>query len=408
MDRECLNDFIVNTIKSVDPYKITLEKCKAVKPGKKHFLVAFGKASLGMSRAILDCFNIESGVVSTNENDLPSRGKIEYFSGGHPFPNAESVKAAKRAIEIMKSATSEDLVIFAISGGGSALFEYPKVDLEILNGITKKLMNSGADIQELNTVRKVLSYVKGGKIAGFTKARIVSFVISDVIGDDLSTIASGPTYPQSTNVEDAIAIMEKYKIKVPSFQKDDAVSRNNVEHVIVASNKDACNQARKFLKDVGYDSIYLGSAIQGEAREVAKVLGGIYTEVERGNSDFKKPIAIVSGGETIVTVKGNGKGGRNQELALAMVEIIKGKNITFASFGTDGIDGNSPADGAIVDGQTFDMVKALGIDSKDYLARNDSFTFFDKLSLALITGPTGTNVMDVQIALIPDHAFNEL
>jgi glycerate-2-kinase len=408
MDRECLNDFIVNTIKSVDPYKITLEKCKAVKPGKKHFLVAFGKASLGMSRAILDCFNIESGVVSTNENDLPSRGKIEYFRGGHPFPNAESVKAAKRAIEIMKSATSEDLVIFAISGGGSALFEYPKVDLEILNGITKKLMNSGADIQELNTVRKVLSYVKGGKIAGFTKARIVSFVISDVIGDDLSTIASGPTYPQSTNVEDAIAIMEKYKIKVPSFQKDDAVSRNNVEHVIVASNKDACNQARKFLKDVGYDSIYLGSAIQGEAREVAKVLGGIYTEVERGNSDFKKPIAIVSGGETIVTVKGNGKGGRNQELALAMVEIIKGKNITFASFGTDGIDGNSPADGAIVDGQTFDMVKALGIDSKDYLARNDSFTFFDKLSLALITGPTGTNVMDVQIALIPDHAFNEL
>ncbi len=399
MDIQILKEIVLKTIKSVDPYMITKEKC-TVRPGKKNFLVAFGKASLGMARAISEAFEINAGIVSTNEDALPDDGRIEYFRGGHPFPNAESVRAAKRAIEIIRSASEEDLVIFAISGGGSALFEYPKVDLEILNEITRQLMRSGADIYELNTVRKALSYVKGGKLTGFTKARIVSFVISDVIGDDLSTIASGPTYPQSVNVEDAIAIMEKYKIKVPSFQRDDNVPRKDVDHVIVASNKDACENARKLLKDAGYDSVYLGSAIQGEAREVARVLGGIYTEIERGNSDFKKPLAIISGGETTVKVKGNGLGGRNQEMALAMVEIIRDRRITFASFGTDGIDGNSPADGAIVDGKTFEIAKSLGLDPKEFLSRNDSFNFFDKIGLSIVTGPTGTNVMDVQIAIV--------
>ncbi|BBJ27389.1 glycerate kinase type-2 family protein [Athalassotoga saccharophila] len=394
-----MKEIVLKTIRSVDPYKITKEKC-TVRPGKKNFLVAFGKASLGMAKAISEVFEISAGVVSTNEDTLPENGKIEYFQGGHPFPNRESVKAAKRAIEIIRSATDEDLVIFAISGGGSALFEYPKVDLEILNEITKQLMRSGADIYELNTVRKALSYVKGGKMSGFTKARIVSFVISDVVGDDLSTIASGPTYPQSVNTEDAIAIMEKYKIKVPSFQKDDVVPRKDVDHVIIASNKDACENARRFLKDAGYDSFYLGSSIQGEAREVARVLGGIYTEIERGSSDLKKPVAIISGGETTVNVKGNGLGGRNQEMALAMVEITKDKKITFASFGTDGIDGNSPADGAIVDGKTFEMAKSFNLDPKEFLSRNDSFNFFDKINLSIVTGPTGTNVMDIQIAIV--------
>ncbi|MGC8545481.1 MAG: glycerate kinase type-2 family protein [Athalassotoga sp.] len=394
-----MKEIVLKTIKSVDPYKITKEKC-TVRPGKKNFLVAFGKASLGMAKAISEVFEISAGVVSTNEDALPDNGRIEYFQGGHPFPNAESVKAAKRTIEIIRSATAEDLVIFSISGGGSALFEYPKVDLEILNEITKQLMRSGADIYELNTVRKSLSYVKGGKLAGFTKARIVSFVISDVVGDDLSTIASGPTYPQSVNTEDAIAIMEKYKIKVPSFQRDDAAPRKDVDHVIVASNKDACESARRFLKDVGYDSFYLGSAIQGEAREVARVLGGIYTEIEKGSSDFKKPVAVISGGETTVNVKGNGLGGRNQEMALAMVEIVKDKKITFASFGTDGIDGNSPADGAIADGKTFEMAKSFNLDPKEFLSRNDAFDFFDKINLSIVTGPTGTNVMDIQIAIV--------
>lgn len=399
MDLNTLKKIVLETIKSVDPYKMTKEKC-TMAPGKRNFLVAFGKASLGMAKAISEVFEISAGVVSTNQNAFPDNGRIEYFQGGHPFPNAESVKAAKRAIEIIRSANEEDLVIFAISGGGSALFEYPKIDLEILNEITKQLMRSGADIYELNTVRKALSYVKGGKLAGFTKARIVSLVISDVVGDDLSTIASGPTYPQRINEEEAIAIMKKYKVKVPSFKKDDILPRQNVKHVIVASNKDACESAKKLLKDAGYDSIYLGSAIQGEAREVAKALGGIYTEIEKGNSDLKKPLAVLSGGETTVNVKGNGLGGRNQEMALAMVEIIKDKKITFASFGTDGIDGNSPADGAIVDGKTFEMTKSLGFDPKDFLSRNDAFNFFDKTGLSIITGPTGTNVMDIQIAVV--------
>ncbi len=401
MDIYTLKEIALKTIKSVDPYKMTKEKCTGLKAGRRNFLVAFGKAALGMAEAINEVFEIEAGVVSTNENNLPPNEKIEYFCASHPFPNIQSVNAAKRAIEIIKSATPQDLVIFAISGGGSALFEYPKIDLELLNEITKKLMNSGADIQELNTVRKAFSYVKGGKLAGFTKARVVSFVISDVVGDDLSTIASGPTYPQNADSDNVSDILKKYEIKIPSFQKDSITPRSDVEHVIVASNKDACKYARKFLKDAGYESIYLGSAIQGEARESAKVLGGIYTEIERGNnSDFKKPIAVISGGETTVNVKGNGIGGRNQEVALSIIDIIKGKNITFASFGTDGIDGNSPADGAIVDGQTAQKANEVGLDPKKFLARNDAFNFFDKLGLALVTGPTGTNVMDVQIAVV--------
>ncbi len=400
MNTHTLTEISLKTIKSVDPYKMTKEKCAGIKPGKKNFLVSFGKASLGMAKAISEIFEIEAGVVSTNENDLPSSEKIEYFHASHPFPDIQSVNAAMRAIEIIQSATREDLVIFAISGGGSALFEYPKVDLELLNEITKKLMSSGADIQELNTVRKALSKIKGGKLAGFTKARAVSFVISDVIGDDLSMIASGPTYHQEVNTNDAVDVLKKYGITIPKLGEcHEPVPRTDVKHVIVASNKDACMNAVKLLKDDGYESVYLGSAIQGEAREVAKVLGGIYTEIEKGNTYFK-PIAVVSGGETTVTVKGNGIGGRNQELALAMIDILRGKHITFASFGTDGIDGNSPADGAVIDGQTFDMAKSLGLDPKEYLRRNDSFTFLDKLGLSLITGPTGTNVMDVQIAVI--------
>lgn len=399
MDIQILKEISLKTIKSVDPYSMTKEKCAMIKPGKRNFLVAFGKASLGMARAISEVFEISAGVVSTNESALPFDGKIEYFQGGHPFPNDQSVNAAKRAIEIIKSATPEDLVIFAISGGGSALFEYPKIDLDLLNEITKQLMRSGADIYELNTVRKALSYVKGGKLAGFTKASAISLIISDVVGDDLSTIASGPTYPQIVHLEDAIEILKKYEIQIPEFSKDEIPLRKDVKHVIIASNKDACMNARKFLKDIGYRSIYLGSAIQGEAREVAKVLGGIYMEIENENSDFEKPIAIVSGGETTVTVRGNGIGGRNQELALAMINIIKGAHITFASFGTDGIDGNSPADGAIVDGQTFEMAKSFGLDPKDFLERNDAFDFFGKLDLALVTGSTGMNVMDIQIAV---------
>lgn len=402
MNKYFLESLVMETIKSVDPYKRTLEKCESIKPGRRNFLVAFGKASLGMSRAISEIFDIESGVVSTNEKALPSNGKIEYFLGGHPFPNEESVKAAKRALEIMKDTTPEDLVIFAISGGGSALFEYPKIDLDLLNEITKSLMNSGADITELNTVRKVLSYVKAGKLASFTKARVVSLVISDVVGDDLSVIASGPTYPQKISFKSAMKILEKYSINNPKLSEDQNDTREDVEHMIIASNKEACKCATKLLNDAGYKTFYLGSAIQGETHEVARALGGIYTETEKGNTDWAIPIAFVSGGETTVTVKGNGKGGRNQEFALSMVEMIKGKHITFASFGTDGIDGNSPADGAIVNGKTFEMSKSIDLDPKYYLERNDSFNFFDKLGLAIITGPTGTNVMDIQIAIISD------
>lgn len=406
-NRELVNNLISYVLKSIDPYDKTLEKLEKIcKPAGKVYLVAFGKSSVKMARAAIDVFEVEKGVVVTNEDVKKIKNsKIEYIKGGHPIPNKNSVKGAKRAIEILQNARDEDLILVMISGGGSALFEYPKVKLGVLENITDLLMKKGADINELNTVRKSLSFVKGGKLPFYTRATIISFVMSDVVGDDLAIIASGPTFPQSVDQKMALEILEKYEIVLPQKVKEMVLSekektQKDVEHILVASNKDACLAAKKFLKKEGLKSIYLGSAIQGEAREVAKALGGFYVETAKEHNDFTPPIAFVSGGETTVSVKGNGKGGRNQEMALAMARVVAGKDITFVSFGTDGVDGRSPAAGAIVDGTTLERAKKSKLDYRFFLDNNDSFTFFDKLSDAIVTGPTGTNVTDVQIAIV--------
>lgn len=403
-----IHKLVSHILKSIDPYEKTLEKLKSVKkPPGKIYLVAFGKSSLKMAKAVTDSFEVEKGIVATNEDvSRLNDSKIEYIQAGHPFPNEKSVEAAKHAIKILKEAGENDLVLVMISGGGSALFEYPRVSLETLQNITKSLMKSGASIGELNVVRKSLSFVKGGKLSGFTHASMISFVMSDVVGDDLGTIASGPTFYQDIRSKDTFEIFEKYGIEISQTVKDAIKSdertqkRRNVEHVIVASNRDACIAARDFMNSNGYETLYLGSAIQGESREVAKVLGGIYNEIESKHTDFAPPIAIISGGETTVTVKGSGMGGRNQEMALSIVPIIAKKEILFVSFGTDGIDGRSPAAGAIVDGTSMEIAQSVGMDYQKFLNNNDSFHFFEKLGDLIVIGPTGTNVMDINIAII--------
>ncbi len=407
-NRELVNDLVSYVLKSVDPYDKTIEELKKIDKGTgKTYLVAFGKSSVKMAKAALDVFEIEKGVVVTNEEVKESENsRIEYIKGGHPIPNKNSVKGAKCAIEILKNARDVDLILVMISGGGSALFEYPKVELDVLKGVTDSLMKKGADINELNTVRKSLSFVKGGKLPSYTRANMISFVMSDVVGDDLATIASGPTFSQRVGQKMALEILEKYGINLSKKVRDMMLNekkektRKDVKHVLVANNRDACLAAKKFLEVKGLKGVYLGSAIQGEAREVAKALGGIYVETVKRHNDFTPPIAFVSGGETTVSVKRNGKGGRNQEMSLAMTPIIAGEDITFVSFGTDGVDGHSPAAGAIVDGTTLERARKSGLDYRVFLDNNDSFSFFDKLSDAIVTGPTGTNVTDVQIAIV--------
>ncbi len=407
VNHDLVNGLISYVLKSVDPYERTLEHLKEIRrPNGKIFLVAFGKSSVKMAKAALDVFEIEKGVVVTNEEVKKSENPdVEYIKGGHPIPNESSVIGAKDAIEILQCAHDEDLILVMISGGGSALFEYPKVDLDILKNVTDSLMKKGANINELNAVRKSLSFMKGGKLPSYTRAKMISFVMSDVVGDDLAIIASGPTFSQHVDLKMSLEILEKYKVALPKMAEDTTLNeeereQKDVEHVLIATNKDACLAAKEFLEKKGLKSVYLGSAIQGEAREVAKTLGGIYVESLRNRSDFLPPIAFVSGGETTVSVKGNGKGGRNQEMALAMAPIVAGKDITFLSFGTDGIDGHSSAAGAVVDGTTLERARRSRLDYRVFLDGNDSFNFFDKLSDTIVTGPTGTNVTDIQIAIV--------
>ncbi len=403
MKESLINAMIVSILKAIDPYQKTKEAVKFVgKPRSRLFLIAFGKSSVKMAKAVMDTFDVEAGVVSSYEDaDVKRKGNVEFIRAGHPLPNEKSVEAAEKAIELLRRTKESDTVFVMISGGGSALFESPTIPLSNLRNLTDTLMKKGADIKELNTVRKAFSKVKGGKLLAYTPACVYSFIMSDVVGDDFGAIASGPTYFQNTRVQKAESILKKYGIDLEIPASNDLLLKfPKVDHILIASNRDACLAVAKVARENGYNAYYLGSSIQGEARESAKVLAGIYSDTYEGKNDFETPAVVISGGETTVTVRGRGRGGRNQELCLAMVPYIASKNMTFFSFATDGVDGHSSAAGAVVDGTTLERAEKMGMNYRDFLEENDSYSFFDALSNTIMTGPTGTNVMDVHVAII--------
>jgi len=421
--RKDILDILESAISSVNPYnsvkskiygnKIIFDK-KNIDISKYNnvYLVAFGKASVGMAQAVCDSVRIKEGIVLTNESER----KVEYenvytFVGGHPIPNQNSVIGAEKIIEMVEKCGEHDLLIVLISGGGSALFAKPRVSLEALQKTTDLLLKSGANINEINTIRKHLSYVKGGQLVKYAKCKVVSLIISDIIGDPLEFIASGPTYPDSTIFNDAKKIFKKFDIweKIPisvkeiitkginheineTLKKDNPLFEN-VENYIVANNKMACSSAGKKAESLGYKVILLTTQLDGEAKEIGKYLAD---KTSNYSTDFEK-ILFLSGGETTVTVHGSGEGGRNQELVLSCIEKIKDKKIVCTSFATDGIDGNSNAAGAIADGFSFKRSSEKGVKPIKYINENDSYNFFKKLNDLLITGSTGTNVMDIQI-----------
>lgn len=386
-------------------------------PTGRTVVVGAGKAAAAMVKAVEDHWPgpLSGLVVTRYGHDLPT-SRIEVVQASHPVPDAAGQDAAGRILAMVQGLTADDLVLCLISGGGSALLALPApgVSLEDKRAVGKALLKSGADIAEMNCVRKHLSAIKGGRLAAAAHpARVVSLLVSDVPGDDPSVIASGPTVPDPTSVADARAILAKHGITPPSAvaayldqgadetPKPDDPRLAGVVTTIIATPQDALEAAATLARARGFAPIILGDAIEGEAREVAKVHAGIARQIARHGQPAPAPAVILSGGETTVTVRGSGRGGRNVEFLLALAVALDGHpGIHAAAFDTDGIDGTEDNAGAILRPDTLARAAALGLDAKAFLANNDGYSFFKALGDLVVTGPTRTNVNDFRVILV--------
>jgi len=377
------------------------------------YLAGFGKASAGMAQAVCDAVKVTKGVVITNDPlARVTHNFVEVFVGGHPLPNEESIRGADKILDLFQLCSENDCVIVLISGGGSSLFCKPRIPLPDLQNTINLLVRSGATIDEVNIIRKHLSLVKGGKLAQQTKAMIFSLIISDVVHDSISSIASGPTSPDPTTYFEAEEILHRYNLwgkisaavrtvieegiqgRVPETLKQDDAAFEKVFNFVIANNEHACQAAVKKAGELGYDAKLITTSITGEAKVLGRYLvGRVNNSLSKGNAAF------VTGGEPTVTVRRNGIGGRNHELVLGCVEDIANSDIVLASFATDGVDGNSDAAGALADGCSFARAQKKHLVPSRFLQDNNSYAFFHALSDAMYTGLTGTNVMDIQIIL---------
>ena len=399
-------EIIINeAITEVLPDKAVKEALKDFKkPEGKLIMVAVGKAAYTMGKTAAEIVDIDGGIIISKYNHIKSPVEnIICEEAGHPVLDQNGIDATKTAIELVSNLTDKDEVLFLLSGGASALFEAPLIPLKDLQNINTQLLNCGADITEINTIRKRLSKVKGGKFGNLCKpAKVYSIILSDVVGDQLDMIGSGPTAIDTSTCEDAKKIVEKYHL----ILKDDALyylnketpkDIDNAENNVVGSVRQLCEAAKKSAERLGYDTEILSDHIDGEARIAGKELGKF---VSQTYSNYKKPTAYIEGGETTVTIKGNGLGGRNQEIALAATREISNKPIAIFSIGSDGTDGPTDAAGGYIDGSSLSRFENLGIYYREYLDNNDSYHALEKIDGLIITGPTGTNVNDLTVALI--------
>lgn len=372
----------------------------------KVVVVAIGKAAWQMAKTAVEILDdkISTGIVITKyEHSKGPLKNLEIWEAGHPVPDANSFKATARAIEMVENLNKEDTVVFLISGGGSALFEKPLVEEEELQKITGDLLASGADIVEINTLRKRLSAVKGGKFAKLcAPARVYAVVLSDIIGDPLDSIASGPAYPDSTTRVQAEGIVNKYKLELSSKAKELLAEEtpkvlDNVTTTITGSVRELCKAGAKAAEELGYTPDILTASLSCEAKDAGSFLGSIAAyKAEAG-----KNVAILAGGETIVKIIGKGKGGRNQEMVIAAAKKIVGlDNVAVFSFGSDGTDGPTDAAGGFVDGTTEETLAKQGVTIDDILADNNAYEALLKTGGLLKTGATGTNVNDLSLVLI--------
>ena len=373
-------------------------------PGKT-VLVAVGKAAWQMAKAALDTLgHVDDGLVITKYGHVKGelRG-VRCFEAGHPVPDENSFAATKEALALVSGLSAEDTVIFLLSGGGSALFELPLIPGGELQDITRQLLACGADIVEMNCIRKRLSSVKGGRFAqACSPAKVLSIVLSDILGDPLDSIASGPAYPDGSTCAEALAVVEKYGLQLSSesltlLQQETPKVLNNVETHINGSVRELCAAAASAAAGLGYEPVFLTDMLTCEAREAGRFLASVL----RSHANGGKSLAFIAGGETVVHLTGTGKGGRNQELALAACEGIAGLSGTAVfSVGSDGTDGPTDAAGGYADSESLAALKALGLNLHHVLADNDAYHALQAINGLIITGPTGTNVNDVAVALL--------
>ena len=374
-------------------------------PGRV-LLVSAGKAAWQMAKAAHDFWGdrIENGVVVTKyDHVMGPIGNFSCFEAGHPVPDENSFRGTQAALDLVADLKEEDTVLFLLSGGGSALFEKPLVPGEVLQDITGQLLACGADIVEINTIRKRLSAVKGGRFAQHcAPAQVFSIVLSDILGDPLDMIASGPAVPDTATKDQAISIAKKYGLKMPQeawdlLEQETPKSLTNVTHQINGSVKELCVAAAKACRELGYEPMMLTDQLCCEAREA----GSFLASVLKTHAGSGKKLAFLAGGETVVHLTGKGKGGRNQELALAAAVGIAGiPGAAVFSVGSDGTDGPTDAAGGYVDHTTAAELKAQGVEVFEVLKQNDAFHALQKVGGLVFTGPTGTNVNDVAVALL--------
>ncbi len=423
-------------LKAADPYLAVKNALEAqpelwepLPPEGNIYVLGAGKAGAAMARAAEDILSerISRGLVIVKEGHtgtgkLPL-ARISLREASHPVPDSRCIDSTAEMLKIAEGAGEDDLVLCLISGGASSLLTAPATGITLtdIQAITHLLLRSGVTINELNAVRKHLSAVSGGMLARIASpARVLSLILSDVTGSPLDVIGSGPTAPDPTTFGEALAILDRYGVleeappsivvrllkgtqgNISETPKPNDPLFERVSNILVASNVIAVEAAASCACDMGLNSMVISTYVEGEAREVGKVLAGMAREVVQHSRPLKPPTCLLFGGETTVTVRGNGKGGRNTELALSAALALDkmGQDVVIASLATDGGDGSGPCAGAIVDGTTIDNARNLGLDAHEYLADNDSYTFLEKLGNTIKTGPTGTNVNDVMAIFV--------
>lgn len=403
--RQTADQIVAASIRAVLPDEAVRRALQEFHPKGRTFLVAVGKAAWQMAQAAVNALGtVDNGVVITKydhvKGEIPG---VTCYEAGHPVPDENGFSATQKALDMVSNLHPEDTVLFLLSGGGSALFERPLISGEELQDITSQLLASGADIVEMNTIRKRLSAVKGGRFAqACSPALVYSIVLSDILGDPLDMIASGPAVPDTSTSEQALAIAEKYQLKLSAtarllLKEETPNILNNAHTEITGSVRELCTAAADACRQLGYEPVLLTDQLCCQAREAGSLLGSVVrTHAGRG-----KKLAFLAGGETIVHLTGTGLGGRNQELALAAAPALAGlPGCCVFSVGSDGTDGPTDAAGGYVDGTTQASLSMAGISVFETLSDNDAYHALKTVNGLIFTGATGTNVNDVAVALV--------
>lgn len=423
-------------LQAVDPYEAVCRQvclrrgqltigsnCYSLQPHQRLVVVGAGKASGRMAQALERQLGarLDTGLVVVKYGHGAPTKKIRILEAGHPVPDEAGIQASRAMMALVGTLKSDDLLIVLLSGGASSLLPFPAAGITLKDKqlTTKLLLRSGATIQEMNAVRKHLSGVKGGQLAVATPARVTSVILSDVIGNDLGTIGSGPTAPDPTTFQDAWQILERYgvarkapasvrlrldagmKKRLPETPKPGAALFRRVDNLVIGDNHAAVDAVAKAANGKRLRTLVLSTTVTGEARELAKFFGAMAREIALQGRPMARPCCVIAGGETTVTIRGRGTGGRAQEFALAAALEIAGlSDVWVAGFATDGTDGPTSVAGAVVDGKTAARARRAGVDLSGALQDNDAYPFFKKLRGHIVTGPTGTNVNDLYLLLV--------